>query len=132
MRNLRGGLRDTPCPDRACATPPSARSRRGKAHGEVSSPKDRPHWRTEIAAYLNPPSSDLTAEARSTTRRWLKVGNRGASSSICKADRRLGDDQPWEHETSHMSLARERSTEIRYLLPVLSWSPLLIPTRTRE
>src|SRR5215472_12964367 len=97
MKNSRGGLRDIPCRGRAGATPASARSRRGKAHGGASGTKDRPFRRTEIAAYLNPPSSDLTAEARRTTRRWLKVGNRGGSSSICSADRRLRDDQPWEH-----------------------------------
>src|SRR5215470_17428334 len=111
MQNSRGGLRDIPCRGRAGATPASARSRRGKAHGRASETKDRPFRRTEIAAYLNPPSSDLTAEARRTTRRWLKVENRGASSSICSADRRLRDDQLWEHETSHLSLARDRRTE---------------------
>src|SRR5215472_15112833 len=98
MRNSRGGLRGIPCPDRAGATPASARSHRRKGHGEVSSPKDRPFRRMEIAAYLNPPWGDLTADARSTTRRWLEAGKSGASSSICKADRRLRDNQPWEHE----------------------------------
>src|SRR5215472_16359279 len=78
MKNSRGGLRDIPCRGRAGATPASARSRRGKAHGRASGTKDRPFRRTEIAAYLNPPSSDLSAEARRTTRRWLKVENRGA------------------------------------------------------
>src|SRR5215831_5523587 len=124
MRNWRGGLRGIPCPDRAGAMPASARPRRGKAHGEVSAPEDRPLRRREIAACLDPPSGDVTSEVQSTTWRWLKVGNRGASSSLCEADRRLRDDQPWGHETSHLSLARDRSTEIRYLLPVLLWLPL--------
>src|SRR5215472_15205651 len=51
MRNSRGGLSGIPCPDRAGATPASARSRRGKAHEEVSSPTDRPHRRMEISAF---------------------------------------------------------------------------------
>src|SRR6516162_2228365 len=58
-------------------------------------------------------------------------GNRGASSLICKADRRLRNDQPWERETSHLSLARDRSTEIQYLLSCITLVAALIPLRIR-
>src|SRR5262249_7910736 len=43
-------------------TPASARSRRQKAHEEVSSPKNRPHRRMEISAYPSPSCSDLTPQ----------------------------------------------------------------------
>ena len=38
------------------------------------------------------------------------MGNRGASSSICEADRRLRDDQPWEHDGRRIEF-RVRATE---------------------
>ena len=67
MRNPRGGLRDTQSRGRAGAKPASARFRRRKARGWVFGLRHQPARRMEIAAYPNPPCSDLTSKCTGRT-----------------------------------------------------------------
>src|SRR5262249_14044976 len=67
MKNWRGGPRGIRAQDKAGATPVSAGFDQGKARERAFGPKDRPSRQREIAAYPNPPLSDLTPECTRRT-----------------------------------------------------------------
>src|SRR5262252_3063563 len=66
MKNWRGGPRGIRSQDKAGATPVSAGFDQGKARERAFGPKDRPSRQREIAAYPNPPLSDLNSRMHQT------------------------------------------------------------------
>ena len=87
MRNSPDGLRGIPCRGRAGAKQTSARSRRTRAREQVSSPKKRPSQRKEIAAYPNPPWSDLSpnCSTRTTSPRFPYAPTARAQPTMSRA-----------------------------------------------